>query len=250
MAYYTEALIGKPVIQFSTSSGPMYLFGFRDMHTAPFQFAISNIAVSSNVVTANGNLFSGGGGFDPNTGKPPVPVANATISVRGASTANVNVDPTAATTANINGITGSGTISWSAPNSGNANLVADGGVIVVQPFTYPDVLKVGASIEVGQKFSPDTNDSSRSFFVDVFFPQSPINCNVVLQGASFDTDSAFSNLVAKNGSYIAGQVVGNVQTIRGQEYNFSIAKFIRLAVIDATSNANTTSTIIGSVFGG
>jgi hypothetical protein len=71
---------------------------------------------------------------------------------------------------------------------------------------------------------------------------------VVLQGASINVDSAYSDLVSKSGSSTAATILGNVQTVRGVEYNFDVAKFFRLYVSDFTNNANSSSSVVGSIF--
>lgn len=253
MAYYNTKAANKIVPQFLNGSNPNFLFGFQDSTTAPFNFYISNINVNVNTVIAQGVIGSGGGGHDYVTGAPPLPVANATISVFGTSysNGNLNVNSGVINSANINAASGFGNIVYQASGANaNANVgwTSQSGTIVVQPYIYPDVLKIGGSQEFGQKFSPDNNDSSRSFFADICFPSSPVNCNVVLQMASINTDSGYSNVVNKAGTFIAGQVIGNVQTVRGTEFNFVPGKFMRLYVTDVTSNANATSTIVGSVF--
>lgn len=257
MPFYQKQSTNKVILQFQNLTNN-FLFGFQDGMTAPFTFAVSNVAVNSNVVTANGIVGGGGGGHDYFTGVAPLPVTGAIAGVKGLSTSNgnVNIDPTVLTHANINASTGIGTLSWLATgninsnvgNVGNVSNQIDGGTITVQSYIYPDVLQAGASIEVGQKYSPDNNDSSRSFFVDVYFPNSPANANVVLQGASINVDSAYSDLVSKSGSSTAATILGNVQTVRGVEYNFDVAKFFRLYVSDFTNNANSSSTIVGSIF--
>lgn len=255
MGFYSTKTVGKNVIQF-VNGQLNYLFGFRDSTTAPFIFAVSNISVSSNVVTATGVIGSGGGGHDYVTGASPIPVANAIIGVKGLSSANgnVNVDPTTIVSANINaniytGGYGNGTITYNASNTGNLAIVKDGGIIVVQPFTYPDVLKTGGSIELNSKFSPDQNDSSKTYLVQTTFPQSPNSCNVVIQVANDNYDSQYANVLNEQGSYIAAQVIGNVVVQSTAEFVFKTGKFIRAYVSDATSNANATSSIITTIFG-
>jgi hypothetical protein len=248
VAYYQNNALPKPVLQFSNGLNPNFLFGFQDSTTAPFQLSISSVSVNANVVTANATIFSGGGGHDYITGVAPLPYANAVMGVKGTGTANgnLNVLYTTVISSNISSVTGQGNITYTAPVLGsNITLTSDSGLIQVQPMIYPDVLKVGSSIEVAQKFSPDTNDSSRSFFVDCYFPSLPANANVVLQGASVNFDNAYSTLLNKAGTNVAAQVIGSTQTIRGVEYNFDISKFLRLSVIDATG-AN--ATVIGSLF--
>jgi hypothetical protein len=249
MSFYISKTQNKVVKQFINGS-TNYLFGFRDDDTIPFQFGVSNVSVASNVVTATGNIFSGGGGQDYLTLLPPVPVKGAVIGVNGINASNANIDPGVISNANIGLFTGSGTITFSAPNSGNANSIVSGGVILVQPFTYPDTLTANtASQQLATKFSPDTNDSSKTYLVQTTFPNSPVSCNVVIQVANDDLNYAYANVLNEQGTFVAAQVLGNVVTQSTAEYVFKTGKFIRAFVTDATSNANTTSTIVTNIFG-
>lgn len=250
MSYFSTSVAAPvPVLRLQNGTSPNYLFGSFDNHTQPFSFLIGNVAVASNVVTANVTIIGGGGGSSPITGVAPLPVAGATMGVRGTTTSNgnLNVDPTVVLSSTINAISGIGNITYSATTA-NASSQVDTGLLVVQPYEYPDQMKVGASQAAAQIWTPDESSNDRCLFVDCKFPSSPVNCNVVLQVSNFNTDASFITVLNSAGSNIAAQVVGNVVTQQGAEYQFISSKFLRLAIVDVTSNANISSSIVGTIW--
>lgn len=257
MSYYNNSAFsnGQNVTRLTTGLLPLYLFGYFDTHTQPFTFSVSEVSLTSNVATITGNLVNGGGGVDAITGLAALPVANAVIGIRAIADANgnaissgaFNVDPTTISAVNIARNTGAGTISYNVSNANVPTTVASG-VAIIQPFEYPEVMKVGASIPVGSTFTPDDASNDRCLQLQCRFPQPPVNCNVVLQSSSFDNDADYANVKNSDGTYTFGQVIGNVVTQHSAQYQFEMSKFYRAYIQDVTSNSGANSSIVSTIF--
>jgi len=262
MAIYNKSAFGppyKPNVQFVTGILPQYLFGSYDTKTQPFLFNISQVQLTSDVVTATVQLAAGGGGVSggvPN----PAPQVGAVMGVHGTTTAAgaFNVDPTTVTGVTYDPSTGSGTISYAATHA-DVGLTADSGQLVVNPYETGDTVSAGvASIPVSQVNTPDASDNSRCFYAEaVWLGTLPTSATIVLQGANVDYDNRYAVLENSAGTLATetlaasdalAVVTGGAVTQSGAEYRFITSRFLRALVLAYTGGDSTTKLIV-TIFG-
>ena len=249
MPLYTTTAFGPPYKEtkrMQTGVLPIYLFGSRDSHTEPMLFSISNLALSSDVVTATVQLRSGGGGLA--AGVPyALPAVGAVMGVRGTTLASgaFNVDPTTVTGGTIDPATGAGTITYPATH-GDVASAPDSGVLVVWPYEYPDLVAEGtASAPVAQTFTPDDSDNARCLFCDAqWYGTMPSAAVVALQVANVDQDARYVTVLNSGGTNVLASIVGSSVDYNGAEYQFIMGKFIRAKVLSMTGGDETTGLVV------
>jgi hypothetical protein len=253
---YNKTAFGQPykVITRMQNALTQYLFGSCDSDTQPFRFQVNEIAVNSNVATANVTIISGGNGLS--NGVPlPIPTVGAIMGVQGLSSANgnVNVDPGIVSNVSLNSL-GVGTISFTS-NVANISATPDSGILVVQPYEFGDTVNANvSSAPLSLIFTPDDADNSRCLLAEaVWIGTMPTTANVVLEGANKDLDSRYYVLqnnfgVSTTGSVaqssLLSQVAGGHYVQNGAEYSFAMFKFVRAKVLTYTGGDATTKLIV------
>lgn len=242
MTLYNNSAFGPPyknTMRMGTSIQPNYLFGAFEYKTEPFRFAVTGVALASNVATYTVQLI-GGGGPAPSV----APAVGAKMGVRGTATSSglFNVDPAIVTAVTFNATTGAGTISC-ALTGANVSQTADTGVLVVNPVETPDkITGVVSSQAVALIFTPDESDNSRCLFAECKWVGTlPTTATVVLEAANVDDDSRYVNL----GTVCT--VASGAVTQAGAEFSFIMGKFLRLKVSAFTGGDSTTG-LVGTVF--
>lgn len=254
MPAYSNSAFGAPfktVARMQTDLEPNYLFGKFDNKTQPFEFQVSNVAITSNVATLTVQLTGGGG---PKAGL--LPAVGAKMGVRGTVTSAgvFNVDPTTVTASTVAAATGAGTISFALTNA-NVASTADVGKLVVQPFETPDLVAQGSSsAPIALVFSPDESDNSRCLYAEAKWTGTlPTTATVVLQVANVDDDSRYATVENAQGnapgSVVAASdalasVASSAVTQSGAQYSFIMGKFIRAKVLSMTGGDGTTGLIV------
>lgn len=254
---YSNSAFGapyKPTRRLSTQIEPNYLFGSREYKTDSMMFAVSNVALTSNVATITVQLESGGG--STNAGGIGLPIVGAKMGVRGTtSNAGVfNVDPATLTATTISAATGAGTLSFALTNANIAS-TADKGSVVVQSAEIPDLVSAGsASAPYSIVFTPDESDNSRCLGLQARWTGTvPTAATVVLQGANVDDDAQYMTIGNVQGG-LAGAIVASgpnlasiassAVTQSGAFYSFIGIKFIRAKVLTLAGGDGTTGLIV------
>jgi hypothetical protein len=254
MALYSNSAFPPPfksVKRIDNQTEPNYLFGDLDAKTQPWLFAITQVALTSNVATVTGTLKSGGG-ISPNV----VPLVGAKMGVRGTTTNSgaFNVDPATVTAVTWTPTTGVVQVSYAVTHA-NVTAVADTGILVIQPAETPDLVVSGsASIPLALIFTPDESDNSRSLFAEAKWTGTlPTAATVVLQVANVDDDSRYLTVQNAQGCAAGGVVASSnalatiassAVTQGGAEYSFLMGKFIRAKVLSLTGGDGTTGLVV------
>lgn len=256
-ALYSNSAWGPPfksVKRLSTQIEPNYLFGYREYKTDNMLFAITNVAITSDVATLTVQLESGGG--PTNAGGIGLPIVGAKMGVRGTtSNAGVfNVDPATLTATTINPATGAGTLSFALTNA-NIAATADTGIVVVQSAEVPDLVVAGsASAPYALVFTPDESDNSRCLGLQARWTGTvPTGATVVLQGSNIDDDAQYMTIGNVQGN-VAGAILtpsanlaaiaSSAVTQSGAFYSFIGIKFIRAKVLTLAGGDGTTGLIV------
>lgn len=256
---YSNSAFGPPfknIRRLSTQIEPNYFFGSRDYKTDNMLFAISQVAIASNVATITVQLESGGGPSLVNG----LPIVGAKMGVRGTQTNSgaFNVDPATLTGTTISPATGAGTLTFALTHADVA-AVADTGSAVVQSAEVPDLVSAGsASAPFALVFTPDESDNSRCLGLQARWTGTvPTAATIVLQGANVDDDSQYMVIANNQGCSPTGVVAsssalatiaGSAVTQSGALYSFVGIKFIRAKVLSQTGGDGTTGLIV-SCFG-
>jgi hypothetical protein len=256
MSLYSNSAFGpafKTIKRMGTQTEPNYLFGSFDYSTQPFLFNITNLVLTSNVVTATVSIISGGGGSSP--GVPnAIPQVGAKAGVRGASNAAYNADPVTVTGVSYDTTTGTGTITYALTHANIGTAVASG-QMVVQAYEQGDIVVSGsASIPISLIFTPDESDNSRSLFGEARWSgTSPTAATVVLQVANVDDDARYLTIQNVQGcapgavvaaSDALATIASSAVTQGGAQYSFIMGKFIRAKVLSMTGGDGTTALVV------
>lgn len=261
MPLYLNSAFGPPykkTLQMQYGVVPIYLFGARDSQQTPLQFAVSKVALTSNVATLTVQLVGGGGGNPLAT--PVVPQVGQFLSVQGTQTnaGAFNVALAQVTATTVSAATGAGTISFALAHADVAQ-TNDVGLLVCAPYETPDLVSSAvASIPVAQKFTPDDSDNSRCLFAEGYWTGTmPSAASVVLQVANVDMDSRYQTVQNAYGT-LAGAVVaqndalltitGSAVTQSGAQYQYIMGKFIRAKILSITG-ADATTGLVLTLFG-
>lgn len=255
---YSNSAFGPPyksVRRLSTQIEPNYVFGGRDYKTDNMLFAITQVAITSNVATLTVQLEAGGGPSPVNG----LPVVGAKMGVRGTQTNSgaFNVDPATLTATTISAATGTGTLSYALTHA-NVAAVVDSGVVVVQSVEVADLVSSGsASAPYALVFTPDESDNSRCVGAEVKWTGTlPSAAVVVLQGANVDDESRYMTIGNQQGLAPGGVVAtsdalasisGSAVTQSGAIYIYVAFKFLRMKVLSMSGGDGTTG-VIGTIF--
>lgn len=248
---YSNSAFGPPlksIARLSTAIEPNYLFGSRDYKTEPLLYQITNLALTSNVVTATVAIKSGGGATNT------LPVVGAKMGVRGVATAAYNVDPTTVVSTTVSNATGTGTITYAKTNANIATAPASGD-LVVQSAEVPDIVAAGtASAPFSLVFTPDEDDNSRCLYAEAVWSGTvPTAATVVLQVANVDDEARYATVKNSIGTLAGASVAasdnlaviaGSAVTQSGSQYSFIMGKFIRAKVLTATGADSTTGLVV------
>jgi hypothetical protein len=181
MPSYVQPPTGKAIALLPGVAG--YSFGsFNDR--APYsRFTITNVALTTNVVTLTVQLIEG-----------LIPIVGALITTQGLQTSSaLNVQNVALASVSINLTTGAGTLTFPLTHA-NISSTADSGLAIVPQPIVPDTLANGS----GQQFAvqaasgvaePGTNIS---WFYN--FPSPPTTVTINLQGADVDQDGFYTTI--------------------------------------------------------
>lgn len=168
---------------------PAYSFGSLNTLVAPTKMLVSNVALTSNVVTLSVKVVEG-----------PIPVvANVLapqISVQGTTSTSglFNVNNVALTTVAIDPITGIGTVTFPLTHADVVSVANTGIAIVPQP-EVPDTLTSGK--QSGESFAvPATYSSNDGTHIEwaYSFPTAPAAATLQLEGAMLDIDNEYSSI--------------------------------------------------------
>ncbi len=204
-----------------------YLFGSWDYKSSPTKFQITNIALTTNVVTLTGYVREG-----------KIPIAGNLISVsgtQGGSAALNAVNSVAITTVTIDATTGVGTIVFPF-TSANIVSVADAGIANIP------VAEVGETVVLNNASAPVTVDAYQQAGAELgrtvtgvcSFTTLPTSATVVLQGALLDIDSEYF-LLGTTG--LIGTVAGSALTVNTGAFTLVNVNFIRAKVTALSGTA-------------
>jgi hypothetical protein len=239
MTLYSQSVLKPQPDRLQTGVLPAYMFGSLDPHADPLVFAITAIAQSTTTVTATVALKSGGAGAMPSVGQ--------IIGVRGttAGSGAANTAYAAITNTTVDSGTGIGTISYTVTTSQTVVSTEDVGELKALPFETPDsVVSGSASKPFALAFTPDEADNSRCVYCECSFPTLPTSCTIVLQAANVDDDTRYADVLNAAGTNVLASVAAGAVTQAGSEYQFIMAKFLRMKV----KSASGAFTLVGTMF--
>lgn len=228
MTAYNVSPFGPPPV-LMVGGRTEWLYGNQSDSVSPTQFAISQVAIASNVATITGTVTAG-----------TVPAVGSKISVQGTQTDSgaANVTNVAITAVSISATTGIGTISYAATGS-NQSATADSGLALVpQPITF-DTLAAGSSKQAASAENDPSDNDERSYFAQVFFGTIPTACTVSLQGSLVDQDSAYQTL-----GTVATVAAGAVTLSSASFANVNL-KFLRFNVSALTGTGTIAAAVMG-----
>jgi len=243
MALYSNSAfrgVFKPIKKQGTQVEPNYLFGNFDFDTADYEFAISNVALTSNVATLTVTLTGGGGGGGAIGQIFPVPQVGSKAGVRGLPSAVsfFNVDPIPGGLTGVTLTSGTGTVTYALTHANQASTPA-AGKLVVWPYEQPDLVALNsASAPLALSFMPDEADNSRCLFAEAVWSGTlPSAATVSLQTANVDDDSRYATVGTIN------TIASSAVTQQGAQFNFLMGKFIRAKVTAMTGGDGTTGLV-------
>lgn len=211
---------------------PSYLFGRFNFNQSPTKMLITQVAVTSNVVTLTVQVIEG-----------PIPsltsgalAVNALISVQGTQSAGgaLNVNRAAVTAVNISS-GGNGTISY-AVTTGNITTTADAGMATVDPQEIPDALVNGYSIPLCQQAQPAENNIGSNLLVEVTFPSLPTTATVGLYASMTPWKNKFSAI--GSGITVATVAAGSQSTDINTQITLGAYPYLCLYVSSVTGGTN------------
>lgn len=219
MPFYDNTPFKRPV-KTLVAGWPSYLFGSYNADVAEGVFAVTNFALTSNVVTLTGVMREGN-----------IPAAGDFISTQGQP---VDASHVAISTVTIAKDTGIGTITYALTHADVVS-VPKGGVARILPAeTFEAITASGSSIPVTVQFNDPETNIGRTLTLVVNTPANTLTGTVVaqLQGALRDEDSEYVGL----GSTISITTSAQVKT---QAYTLEGYRFYRLNVSGITGGAGT-----------
>lgn len=226
-AYVTSPF--KAVPELLVAGRPSYVFGSYNDRTSPTVGSV----ISDSSVTTTATVV-----FQILSGLPPI--VGAKITVRGtANSAGVFNSPTTGTilTVSTDLTTGVCTVTYAISSTTQAS-TADAGEVMVPQTEIGEALAVGAtsSVPVAAPSNNPNINQAKLISANVSFPSAPSTGIVTLQGANFDIDAEYQDLVTVYNS--STNTTGTAEV----ESNY---RFYRLRVTGASGGSS--PTIVGKI---
>jgi hypothetical protein len=205
-------------IKLALPGTPVYVWGSLSDRISPTKMTISNVALTSNVVTLTVQVVEGN-----------VPVAGQLVTVTGTQTSSgvLNVTAIPIASVSINAITGAGTITYALTNA-NISSVADSGLAVApQPIVFEAVTTNENSEAVALPMAQDGKSIS-GFSAEIVW-------------ASGTSAGAVSVQVTDDNSNGGDWTTASTITYPGTRYDPAglSAQFVRLQLSTALTGATT-----------